>query len=185
MKTFKKLSFLLSLALVGVMGASCEKDDSDADFGFAKIFMPQATLANLNYAVPSGRDSATFNYKLDAQKVNVLLGVSRSGKLELSAYSVGVVANPDTVTQMISNGILPGATTVVMPASMYTMPQTVSVPDGQSQATFTLSVDRAQLKALAGKKVALGVVLKNPSQYTLNQAINKVVVIIDVNQLKL
>jgi len=185
MKLKTKISLLLSMALLSVMILSCEKDDSDADFGFAKIFMPQATLANLNYNVPSGRDSATFNYKVDAQKVNVLLGVSRSGKLDLGAYSVNVVANPDTVTQMITNGILPAATTVVMPAAMYTLPQTVSVSDGQSQATFVLSVDRAQLKTYVGKKVVLGVVLKNPSQYTLNQAINKVVVIIDVNQLKL
>lgn len=190
MKLCNKYSFLLSVVLLACMFVACEKDASKTDFGSPLIYMPQAQStggANLNYAVPSGADSATYNYKIDNQnnKVNVLLGVTRSGLQNLDAYSVSISANTDTIVQMLAANVLNPATTMVLPANSYTLPQSISVSAGQSSASFYLSIDKAQLKTYTGKKLALGVVLSNPSKYSLNPSKNKVIVIIDVNSLNL
>lgn len=183
----KKLKiFTISFAalLIGLL-AACEKDQSDADFGNNYIYMPQALVSALRFNVPAGNDVSNYNYSIDDSKVNIRLGVLRSGKSEAESYTVNIKANPDTIATMISNKVLDGATTVVMPTSMYTLPQTVTVADGQLGANFLLALDKAQVKAYAGKKLALGVVISNSTKYTINPKINRVVVVVDVNALKL
>jgi hypothetical protein len=175
--------------------SSCEKADSKGAFGFTNIFIPQSTVSggvNLNYLVPSGLDTNTFNYKIDTKnsKVNVYLGIARSGQASADSYSVSVTAKPDTITQLIGNGLImvspnPTKTVVLLPAGAYTLPATVTVPQGQTIASFNLAIDLAQLKTFAGKKVALCVAISNPSKYTLSPTNSKVVVIIDVDALKL
>lgn len=183
-KKIKILTLSFTVLLIGIL-AACEKDQSDADFGNTYIYMPQALLSALRFNVPAGNDVSNYNYTVDDSKVNVRLGVLRSGKSEAESYTVSVKANPDTVATMINNKVLDGATTVVMPSSMYTLPQTVTVADGQLGAGFLLALDKAQVKAYAGKKLALGVVISNSTKYTINPKINKVVVVVDVNALKL
>ena len=185
----KQLFFFIASSLMVAVLCGCEKDASSAAFGnnATLIYMPQATIASLRYTVPAGLDSATHNYKIDVQnnKVNITLGISGSGSQALNAYTVNVAANSDTINQMINNGILPAATTLVLPTAIYTLPATVAVPVGQSMASFYLSVDKTQLKAYTGKKLALEIVLSNPSMYALNTTINKTIVIIDVSALNL
>jgi hypothetical protein len=189
MKPNFKILFFLSAVCFVILFSKCEKDASSQGFGNdkAQIFMPQANIASLIYAVPSGLDSATYNYKIDAQnnKVNIILGVAASGAQALSAYTVNVVANTDTINQMISSGALPAATTVVLPSSIYTLPATVTVTSGLSAAPFYLSIDKTQLKTYAGKTMALEVLINNPSKYTVNTSINKAIILINVNALNL
>ncbi len=190
----KQFAFL-SILVITVIFVGCEKNDSDEEFGYSNIYIPQALTSggtNLNYLVPAGLDSATYNFQIDKKnnKLNVLLGVTRSGKQSLDSYSVKVSTNSDTITQLIGSGGLkvdPDNTkaVVLLPAEAYTLPQTVSVPAGQYGESFYLSVDINQLKTYAGKKVALAVILTNPSMYTLNTAKNKVVIIINVDALHL
>lgn len=170
---------------------SCQKSDSSISYGIANIYMPQAINVsagvNNNYPVPSGTDSTTYNYKIDSvnKKLNVILGVALSGEEASLGYTVDVKTNSDTLNQLISNGTL-DATTVLMPASMYTMPSQVAVPAGVSGKTFYLSVDINQIKAnYIGKKLALAVSLNNPSSYSLNKSIATTIIIITVNSLKL
>jgi hypothetical protein len=187
---FKQAAIFAVALIAAVFFAGCEKDDSSAGFGFGYIFMPQATVANKNYLVPQGKDSTNFNYIIEDANVKVLLGVSRSGKIDAEAYSVSIKANADTVTQLIANGLIkvdPDKAKVVelLPADAYTLPQKIDVAAGKVSGSFYLTIDKAKLKTYAGKKVALGVEVNNPSKYMLNQAINKVVVIINVDALKL
>jgi len=182
--------YLIATLGILTMITGCDKNDSRMDYGYTKIYMPQAALANLNVLVPSGRDSATNNYTIDATRVNVLLGVSRSGKADAGSYSVGVTVRADTIAQMITAGTIkvdPDRTkdVVLLPADAYNLVQSVSVPDGQTSAPFAVSIDKAKLRTYAGKKVALAVELTNPSNYSLNKALNKVVIIINVDALKL
>lgn len=175
-------------ALVIVLMVACEKADSETEFGSTNIYMPQATIANQRYDVPNtgvGLDSATRNYRVTADSVKIILGVLRSGKQSASGYTVGVGANPDTVAQLISSGVFSATTTTVLPSAIYSLPQGVSVPDGKVENTFYLSVHRSKLKAFAGKTMVLGVALSNPDKYTLNFAISKVIVVINVNALNL
>ena len=185
MSSFIKLSATAAILFFAVLFYGCEKDVKDIDYGNTYIFMPQATLSNLNYAVPAGRDSASYNFRIEGNKVKVILGVSRGGKTSGDGYSVNVAADADTVTSLLNANILNPATTQVLPSSIYSLPATVDVPAGSDGATFYLTIDKTQLKTYAGKKLALGVVVKDPSKYMLNAALNKVVVIIDVAALKL
>jgi len=180
----KQLAFLLAILFVGLF-AACEKNDQDADFGLNYIFMPQALIANLNYVAPTGNDPSNYNYTIDDSKVNIRMGVLRSGKSNLSGYSTTIAANPDTVNTLLNNRTLDPATVVLMPTTMYSLPSAVTVPDGQAGAQFFLSLDKAMVKTYAGKKLALGVMITGSSAYTVNRTINKVVVIVDVNALKL
>lgn len=183
----KHIKYIAGFAIVAgsLFAASCEKSDSAQDFGSTNIYMPQATVSSGMYLVPSGRDSSSFNYKIDGTKVNVMLGVYRSGKSVLQAYTVDVVANADTINTLINNKVLDPNTTVVLPSTMYTLPSTLAVKDGDNKTTFYLSIDKAQLKNYPGKKLAIGVKLTNPSKYTLNPALTSTIVVINVDAIPL
>ncbi|RYE16768.1 MAG: DUF1735 domain-containing protein [Sphingobacteriaceae bacterium] len=185
MKAFKLIPFLSLIGLLAIIG--CEKNDKDATFGGGVIFMPQAYVSSPGFAIPQGRDSSNFNYRIDSagNKVNIILSASCSGSDKSNGFTVNVAANTDTVQQMITKKILDSARTLVLPTAIYTLPTTVTVPQGQSSATFNLSINRTQLKTYTGKKMALGVTLSSPTAYTLNPALNKVVVVIDVDALRL
>ena len=142
--------------------------------------------------VPSGKDKNTFNFKVDTlgKIVNVFLGVTRSGLDTYRAYSVDVSTRTDTVATLIANGLInPPSTTIlpveVLPQSDYNLPTTVSVPDGKYSEGFYLAIKLDALKTYAGKKAALCVVISNPTKYTLSTVNNKVIILIDVDALKL
>lgn len=185
----KTLPLLLISLFAVCFFYGCEKDASSQGFGndMTKIFMPQAAIATMRYNVPTGLDSATMNYKIDVQnnKVNIILGVAASGAKSLSTYTVSVATNTDTINQMINTGVLPSATTVILPSTIYALPSSVTVPAGQSGSTFYLSIDKTQLKTYAGKTMALEVVLSNPTLYTLNTSLNKTIVLVNVSSLNL
>ena len=188
MKAQKKISAIILTFLASVMLLSCEKNDKDLDYGDPKIFIPQSLTSgsNLNYFVPKGLDSASRNYIIDFKnnQVNVLLGVYRSGKVKDDSYSVSISTRPDTVSTLIANNIL--TNTVLLPEGLYKLPSSVTVPDGKNAASFYLSINSSLLKAnYSGKRVALAIAASNASRYSLNAVNNKVIVIVDVNALKL
>jgi hypothetical protein len=180
--------FFAGIALFVVALNSCDKGYNSTSFGYNYIYMPQATVSgglNLNYPVPVGLDSATYNYQIDTvnHKVNVDLGVSVSGEQSNTGFTVNVSVNNDTTNQIISGGSIANA--VLMPGTMYSLPSSVTVPAGQHLATFNLSIDAVALKAYAGKMALLTVQLSNPTSYVLNTVYNKTVVIINVSALNL
>lgn len=188
-----KIFCLLGLC---VLLGSCEKAASRLDYGVASVYMPQSMQSgnpsSIVYNVPAGLDSATYNFSVDTpnKKVNIVLGVLRSGKVSNDAFSVTILTNPDTVNAAIANGSLagnphPAAPVVLLPAGAYVLPATVEVPAGSSQAVFALSVGIDQLKALSGKKAALAVYLAKPSKYALSAVNSETIVIIDVDALHL
>ena len=190
----KQIAVLIALmAMIVLVG--CEKNDSETPFGDSVIYIPQATVGNGQnqiYMVPSGKDKNTFNFKVDTlgKIVNVFLGVTRSGLDTYRAYSVDVSTRTDTVATLIANGLInPPSTTIlpveVLPLTDYNLPTTVSVIDGKYSEGFYLAIKLDALKTYAGKKVALCVVISNPTNYTLSTVNNKVIILIDVDALKL
>jgi|SRR6185437_8968712 len=184
--------FLCFITLAILSG--CEKEASSLDYGAPLVYMPQSMQSGTSivYNVPSGLDSATYNYVIDSpdNKLNIVLGVLRSGKAANNAFSVAILTNPDTVTTAIANGSLvespdPTDSIVLLPSSAYSLPATVSVPSGSNQSTFYLSVDLTQLKALRGKKAAVAVYLDKPSSYQLDPTSAETIVLIDVKALNL
>lgn len=192
---YKQLPGLFAFVIIALVFYGCEKNDQDTQYGITNIYLTQSTTSggtNLNYLVPSGRDTTTFNYSIDTKnkKVNVLLGVMRSGKQISDGYTVTVSTRADTIAQLISNGLIkvnpnPTKTVVQLPATAYTLPASITVPSGQYQGSFNLSIDITTLKTYAGQKVALCVVLSNATAYTLSSTNKQVIIIIDVDSLKL
>ena len=190
----KQIAVLIALMATIVL-VGCEKNDSETPFGDSVIYIPQATVGNGQnqiYMVPSGKDKNTYNFKVDTlgKIVNVFLGVTRSGLDAYKAYSVDVSTRSDTVATLIANGLInPPSTTIlpveVLPQTDYNLPTTVSVTDGKYSEGFYLAIKLDALKTYAGKKVALCVVISNPTNYTLSTVNNKVIILIDVDALKL
>jgi len=195
MKIHVKQIAVLITVMSMIVFVGCEKNDSETPFGNSVIYIPQATVGNGQnqiYMVPSGKDKNTYNFKVDTlgKIVNVFLGVTRSGLDTYKAYSVDVSTRTDTVATLIANGLInPPSTTIlpveVLPQTAYNLPLKVSVPDGKYSAGFYLPIKLDVLKTYAGKKVALCVVISNPTNYILSTVNNKVIVLIDVDALKL
>jgi hypothetical protein len=184
-KTIKKQYILMKIFLskwaVALLFATIALTETPV--GIELVYIPQSALSggtNLNYAVPTGLGTAK-NFKVEGDLVNVLLGVSKSGKADAEAFTVDVSTRSDTINQLIAGG----ATFQLLPSSAYTLPQTVTVASGASSANFNLAINKTALKTYAGKKMAVCVVVSNPSLYTLSAKNRQVIVIIDVNALKL
>lgn len=194
MKLKVNLAILSLLMVVSAFLTSCEKSDSETLFGNSLIFIPQSTVSggqNAHYLVPSGTNNFTYNFKVDTlgNTVNVLLGVSRSGLEVYNAFSVDITTQSDTINTLIANGKINLTASSIpvqlLPETAYTLPSKVSVVDGAYSAKFNLAIKMDQLKTFGGQKVALCVVISNPTKYALNLRNSKVVVLIDVDALKL
>ena len=77
-------SKIYGFILASVIMFSCEADDNEKEWGYAKIYMPQASilnggLTNNEYPVPLKNNAATNNYKFDEanKRLQVTLGVYR------------------------------------------------------------------------------------------------------------
>ena len=153
-----------SVLLLACGAASCQKADSERPWGSAVIYMPQAGYTP--YAVPNGgtAQQSNKNYRIDAQagKVHIFLGIYRAGLAELQAYTVSV-----------SVGSTPLDGTVLLPGRAYTLPSSVSCPDGKRDATFFLTVDIAYLP----------VTISDPTRYALNDKLTTTQVRIDTSEL--
>lgn len=200
MKRCFKQRILITVLSIAVMFslAGCNKNDNNHfAFGYNYVYMPQALQSggiNLNYLVPNPNDVnvTTQNYMIDTagNRLDIILGVSRSGMQTGSTFTVTINTNPDTINEAIASNLLQVSpdqndSVVLLPDKAYTLPSTVSVPAGQTSATFFLSVDIDQLKALDGKKAALAVNISNPTKYKLNKTQSETIIIIDVNALNL
>lgn len=175
------LMVMCALALAG-----CEKSDGDKDVGLALIYIPQATYTGLNnqYPVPGGGgEFSMVNHQVAGNKLNVLLGVTRSGDVSnASGFSVDVAVSAEETTAATSAM----ENSVAMPSGMYELPSTITVGFGTNSAPFQLSVDIAQLNGSAydGKKLVLAVKIANPTAYALSTENISVVVVIDVDAMR-
>lgn len=194
MKKRTKLLAILMVIIAGFSLTGCQKSDSSTLFGNSIIYIPESTVSggqNLHYLVPTGANTDTYNYKVDVptNQVNVLLGVLRSGMATYETYSVNLSTRSDTIIQLIANGkinLTPSTKPVVLlPATAYVLPSTVTVPDGNAAASYNLSIDLPTLKTYAGKKVALCVAISNPTKYVISSTNKNVIILIDVDVLKL
>ncbi|WP_343671180.1 DUF5013 domain-containing protein [Chitinophaga sp.] len=167
---------------------ACKKDKDT--YGIPNIYMPQALNVSggisANYPVPTGTDSSTYNYAIDAaaKKLNIILGVAQSSTNKSEGYTVNIVTDADTINLLKFNNIL-DANTLLMPAGLYTLPAAVNVPAGKSEGNFLLSLDIDQLKSsdYEGKKLALAVRLQSAGKYAIAANAAVTIVIVDVDAL--
>ena len=186
----KRLLFVLMI-LGSVFITGCHEGDNEADFGFGYIYIPQATVSgglNNYYPVPGGSGEYTsLNYKVENGKLNVLLGIIRSGKLSnASGFSVDVGISQAETDEVIAYYISESEDAEALLASIYTLPDKVTVDAGKDKAPFLLSVDINSLLSgtYDGKKLVLSVTISNPTQYELSDVNTSVVVVIDVDSIR-
>ena len=185
-----KRIMLITISVLFLAGFSaCDKGDGMDDYGFAYIYMPQATVnggLNNNYYVPSGEGIYTYNFKIDNTKkeLQILLGVLRSGDLPNAAYSVEIIARTDTTNQIISNGWIENG--MIFPSGLYSLPQKVEVATSKNGESFYMTIPVEALKgnSYTDKKLVLTVGLANPSRFELSGTNTNTVVILDVNAIR-
>ena len=105
----KKICHILTIIAVGlsaVMFSSCEKE---SEWGVRKVYMPQAAInnnTNHEYYVPmSGQQNE--NYSISDGKLNVFLGVYRSGQGDLQSYTVDVYYDAGASASAASTSLCP------------------------------------------------------------------------------
>ncbi|OAQ40306.1 hypothetical protein A5893_04960 [Pedobacter psychrophilus] len=183
---FNRVNILLFL-FAGIAFAACEKDLSEINVGIETISIPQAFsdgTSNNDHAVPGTLNYGNaVNFKDDDanNKVNVFLGVSKSGEQSTEPFSVDITLRPDTINQLIAAG----KPYLLLPSTAFTIPANITLAAGQTNASFNMVIDKATLKTFAGKQVAACISISNPSKYVLNPLARNVIVIIDVNKLNL
>ena len=144
--TIKKIYFSCVALLILILYA-CGPDDHEIEWGFAKIYMPQAAILNgglsNDYPVPLSNNPSTENYTIDSINniLKITLGVYRSGLQPLQAYSVTVAADIEAANTALTNM----SRGVLLPADTYTLPSTVAVSKEERQAIFYLEVDLNKL----------------------------------------
>ncbi len=185
-KNHRFLFFILILS--GLLIAGCKEGDGDANYGFAYIYMPQATVSgglNNHYPVPSGAGVNTYNFKEDNGKIHIYLGVLRSGLFSgAPGFTVNVSASSVLTEEAIASEEI--ASAMALPTALYTLPDKATVEPGQSSTSFFLSVDASILTddTYAGKNLVLAVEISNPTRYELSDQNTSVVVVIDIEALK-
>jgi hypothetical protein len=173
---------------------SCEESDSAKDYGFPKIYMPQATLTGMDnsYPVPNGPlgEYTTYNCFYKDGILNIVLGVVRAGSIaDAKEFSVNVEISQDETDLKIFQLEESGKSALQIPSDLYQLPANLVVDAGKNTGTFYLSVN---LKELANsraslvdddkwKMLVLAVKITNPTNYELSDANTSVVVIIDLN----
>ena len=180
-----KNKFILLIASFCAFAFSACEGDGDADYGFGKVYMPQAVSTgglNNSYAVPSGGGDDTYNFRVANGTVKIVLGIMRSGKLsDKKGYTADVYTSAEDPAAAVA-----GFGGEAMPEGLYSLPATVVVPDGKTGETFYLDISAASLSKdeYAGKKLVLSVGIRNPSAYELADTGTKTAVIVDVDALK-
>ena len=188
-----KKIFINILAVVAAFALSgCEKGDSQKDLGFPVIYIPQATVTGLDntYPVPAGPldQYTTCNCKVEDGKLNVIIGVLRSGFIaDRKAYSVSLGECPSETQVKLDGYAEAGIPAMALPAGTYSIPSKIEVPAGENGATCYVSIDLAalaahktQITADGGMKLlVLGLEISNPTQYSLAEKNTSVVMVID------
>lgn len=195
MKTaYKTLLLTLGLALL----TACGKEDAVKDYGFARVYIPQATVTGIDnsYPIPLGpfyRNSVyACSFDQDSGMLDVVVGVIRSGYFaRQEAYSVSLTFSEALTAAKLKALEEAGTPAAGLPLAVCSIPDGISVPEGESGATCRLRVD---LKALAAqrssfyadgqyRKLVLGLEisqLQGPDHYSLADQNTSVVILLDL-----
>lgn len=196
MKTLSKI-ILLTLALIAA--GACQKSDATKDYGFAKVYIPQAGVTGLDnsYPIPLGPFYQNRDYccKYDPAtgKLQIVVGVIRSGYFsQQQAYSVSLGLCKSETERKLAEYAAKEIPAVELASDYCTIPATIEVKQGQSGETCYVGVD---LKALSLQRTALmsdgrykllvlGLEisqLSGPAEYELAAKNTSVVVVLDLN----
>lgn len=189
----KNLLFLALAAMVSIL-AGCEPSDANKDYGFPKIYIPQATVTGMDnsYPIPNGPldQNKTYVCNFEDGKLNIALGVVRAGALaKEKAFSVDLKVCESETARKIAEYDSKDVPAAELPVNLCTIPGKISVKEGENTGTCYVTVD---LKTLAGQAssivtdgkyqlLVLGLEIANPTEYELAESNTSVVIVLDLN----
>lgn len=170
MKIFK---IATATAFISLVLLSCTKyqDVGNASYSDQQVYMPAAVDGNsvngiylINKVAVPGQ---VFRYTADVagKKINIPLGVYRSGATTKGDINVGISVNADTANKMLSTGRFPAGTEVLL-INKANIPSSVTIADGADYASFDFSIDLDFLLANTTKKYAVGVSILSTDKKT-------------------
>lgn len=200
--SINKKAFML--AIIPVLLFACSKKNAlvDAVYPEQGIYMSEAAVATQGpnntytgvYSITPNIYNQAQRFSVDAAggKLNIPLGIIRSGVTANDAYTISVAANTDTVGKLITAGKFavlndPTTTTELLPASAITFPSSVDLANGSTNATFTVSINLNfllnSLTTTPKKRYALAVGISNSAKSSLvKTALATTVIFIDPTQ---
>ena len=182
--------WFMLIAIVFIVGA-CEFDSPlrDADYPDQLIYLPAAVGGNFEISDIARRigdppvPGNPYRYVVDLENRQFLvpLGVYRSGIDNIGAFSIDIVANNDTINDIITAG---DTIISLLPQSEYTMVNTVEMRDGEELAKFDLIVDLDFLRENYPTDVyALGVTISSSDRET-NPELSTAIIVIHTDIIK-
>lgn len=169
---------LLSLICLMILPA-CEKPAKDEAFGFSLLYMPQAVLQSAGI----GSNYTVKINEANSADTSIIVGLYRSGLEELSAVTVDVSVDKDSLSEAITAAQLPGApanlniykNAKLMPDTYYTLPNKISIENGQREGYVLMVIKKSLLMNdpdFGTKNFILPVRISNPTKYKLNEKLS-------------
>ncbi len=176
--------------------AACSENDATKDYGFAKVYIPQATVTGLDnsYPIPSGpfyqNSVYTCTYDKQSGILQVALGVIRSGYFsQQKAFSVDLGVSAAETSRKLAEYTEKGTPAAALPQDLCTIPGKISVEAGNSGGTCYIGIDMKKLAlqqtslytGTEYKLLVLGLEITNPTEYELADNYTSVVIVLDLN----
>lgn len=186
------LKILFVLCGVVLILPSCTyKKIMDAEYPTQLIYMP-AAVSNFvidNVPQPTLADPTPGNpynivVDLPNKKLNVPLGIYRSGIDNKGAFNVDIAVNNDTINKLLAiSGQLP-AGTILLNADKYSIPSSVEMKDGEEVAKFNLAVNLDSLRNNFPNKIYALAIGISSTQRASNPKLNTTIVVINTKMMK-
>lgn len=191
MKHIHKILFTVLAAAL----CSCRADDANKDYGFAKVYIPQATVTGLDnsYPVPLGpfyqNSVYTCRYDTATGRLQIALGVIRSACLSRQQpFRVNLGICQDQTLRKLAEYEGKGIAAQALSPDVCSIPSIIEVQEGTSGGTCYVEVDmkalalqRESLRTDEGYKLlVLGLEITNPTCYELSDNYTSVVIVLDL-----
>lgn len=190
----RKYSLLTALILLASVFYGCEPDDANKDYGFPKIYIPQATVTGLDntYPIPNGPFGQNTSYTcyFEDGSLYIALGVVRAGVIaDAQGFTVDLSVSRTGTDAKLDEYAEAGTPATELPASLCTIPDKIGVNPGENTGTCYMAVNLEELakqqpSLVEGEKYKLLVMcleISNPTCYELNDSNTSVVVVLDLN----
>ena len=190
----KHIHKILFVALAAAL-CSCQMDDANKDYGFAKVYIPQATVTGLDntYPIPLGpfyqNSDYTCRYDAASGRLKIALGVIRSAYLSRQeAFRVNLGESREQTLRKLAEYEAKGIAAQALPSELCSFPSTIEVEAGTNGGTCYVEVDmvalarqrESLLTADGYKLLVLGLEISNPTRYELAESNTSVVIVLDL-----
>lgn len=188
----KVLRNILLIAASVFAFASCD-NDATKDYGYAYVYIPQATTSGLDnsYTIPQGAigQNSVYSCYFKDGKLNIALGAIRSGYLkEQKGFTVDLRECQSQTDRKLKEYSERGVPAMELPSSVVTCPDKITVPQGDNYGSCYVAVDLVALSKDSSiieddtyKLLVMGLEIVSPSEYELAENNTSVVIILDLN----